>query len=107
MRSKTYDLKKLVLFPSVDAGEERQIVKVKKLKGIQKCVVKKTLSLDHYKSGLFDKMTHMATTTSLRSHLHEIRTLYIRKVAMTLYDDNRYLLDDGITSLPYGHKTLL
>ena len=78
----------------------------KKLKGIQKCVVKKNVNFDQYCSSLFMKTTHMAATCSLRSHRHEIRTLAINKVATGPYDDKRYLLDDGINSLPYGHYLL-
>ena len=87
LRAKAYAFEKLVLFPSAEE-EKWQILEVKKLKGIQKCVVKKNLDFNHYKSCLFEQLTHLATTISLRSHLHEIRTRRILKVAMTPYDDN-------------------
>ena len=104
LRAKAYAFEKLILFPNADEGtEEGEIVETKKLKGVQKCVVKKNINFDHYLSCLFGKLTHYANTTSLRSFKHEIRTLRVRKIAMTPYDDKRYLLDDGITSLPYGH----
>ena len=105
LRAKAYAFQKLILF-STDEDETikvGEIVEEKKLKGIQKCVVKRNLNFNHYKSALFKKKIHIASTTSLRSHLHEIRTLAIRKVAMGPYDDKRYLLEDGISSLPYGH----
>ena len=108
LRAKAYAFEKLVLYPNKKNTEkEGEIIEVKRLKGIQKSVVKKNIHFSHYKSSLFDKLTHTASTTSLRSHLHEIRTLCIRKVAMTPYDDKRYLLEDGICSLSYGHKILL
>ena len=44
LRAKAYAFEKLMLFTS--AEEERQIIEVKKLKGIQKCVVKKNLSFN-------------------------------------------------------------
>ena len=108
LRAKAFAFQKMILYPNKKNTEkEGEIIEVKRLKGIQKCVVKKSIHFSHYKSSLFDKLTHTASTTSLRSHLHEIRTLCIRKVAMTPYDDKRYLLEDGICSLPYGHKTLI
>ena len=78
----------------------------KKLKGIQKCVVKTNVNSNHYKSALYEKKTHIASTCSLRSHLHQIKTLAIRKVATGPFDDKRYLLNDGISSLPYDHYTI-
>ena len=79
------------------------ITEVKKLKGIQKCVVKRNISFDHYKSCLLNEETHLATNVSLQSRLHQVSTMRVRKVAMTPYDDKRYLLEDGIESLPYGY----
>ena len=110
LRAKAYAFQKLIRHSKNAAvvGETSdEIIDVKKLKGIQKCVVKRNINFDHYKSALFEQETHIASTTSLRSHLHEIQTLAIRKVAMGPYDDKRYLLADGVTSLPYGHYTLL
>ena len=109
LRAKAYAFKKLISYPKTgdDGGEiEGDIIEVKKLKGIQKCVVKMSIHFEHYKSCLFDKVTHFATTTSLRSCMHQLKTLRVRKVAMTPYDDKRYLSDDGITSLPYGHRNI-
>ena len=104
LRAKAYAFKKLISYPKADDGGK--VIEVKKLKGIQKCVVKMSIHFEHYKSCLFEKLTHLATTTSLRSRMHQLRTMRVRKVAMTPYDDKRYLLDDGITSLPYGHESL-
>ena len=83
-----------------------EIHEEKKLKGIQKCVVKTNVNFNHYKSALYEKKTHIASTCSLRSHLHQIKTLAIRKVATGPFDDKRYLLNDGISSLPYGHYAI-
>ena len=108
LRAKAYAFQKLILFSKGEEEEPEvgEIIDEKKLKGIQKCVVKKNLHFDHYKTALFDQRTHIASTVSLRSNLHEIQTLAIRKVAMGPYDDKRYLLEDGVSSLPYGHYSL-
>ena len=103
LRAKAYAFQKLILHGSSSVADSRtEIVDVKKLKGIQKCVVKRNINFDHYKSALFEQKTHIASTVSLRSNLHEIQTLGIRKVAMGPYDDKRYILIDGISSVPYG-----
>ena len=39
----------------------------------------------------------------IRSHLHEIYTEEINKVALSANDDKRIILEDGIHTLAYGH----
>ena len=104
LRAKAYAYKKLVLYPSEEDNEmPGDIIEVKKLKGIKKCVVKKSIHFKTYKSCLFDEQPYFATMTSLRAFLHEIQTLQVNKVSMTHFDDKRFLMDDGIGSIPYGH----
>ena len=44
LRAKAYAFEKLILFPNVEEGtEEGEIAETKKLKGVQKCVVKKNI----------------------------------------------------------------
>ena len=47
-------------------------------------------------------MHHQMNT--IRSELHKINSYHLNKVSLSLYDDKRYLLDDGITSYAYGNK---
>ena len=42
----------------------------------------------------------------IRSHLHEIYTEEINKVALSANDDKRIILEDGIHTLAYGHYKL-
>ena len=97
LRAKSYAFRK---------QEKNEIKEEKKLKGIQKCVVKTTINFEQYKTALMKRKTYIASTCSLRSHLHEIRTLAINKVATGPYDDKRYLRNDGISSVPYGHYSI-
>ena len=41
---------------------------------------------------------------SIRSDRHQIKSYEINKVSLSPFDDKRYILDDGISSLAYGHK---
>ena len=41
--------------------------------------------------------------TLFRAKKHTINTVELNKVSLSAYDDKRYLLDDGITSMAYGH----
>ena len=109
LRPKAYAFKKLILYKQDedDDIEIGQIVEVKKLKAVQKCEVKWNISFDHYKSCLFEEKTHLSTNISFQSKNHEIRTLRVRKVAMTPYDDKRYLLECGIQSHPFGYDNFI
>jgi len=37
---------------------------------------------------------------------HTIFTVALSKIGLCAYDNKRYLLGDGITSLSYGHKRI-
>ena len=38
------------------------------------------------------------------SELHNMGTCDINKISLSCFDDKRYVLDDGINTLAYGHK---
>jgi len=98
LRAKSYAFKRV--------SKNDCIIEEKKLKGIQKGVVKKSLNFNHYKSAIYDENSYIASTCSLRSNLHQIETRRINKIATGPFDDKRYLLNDGITSVPYGDYTI-
>ena len=105
LRAKSYAFRQMVDYANAGKNlEDGEMLEVKKLKGIQKCVVKRNINFDNYYECLFDKRVHYADTTSIRSFKHKISTLSSRKVALVPFDDKRFLLNDGITSLPFSHK---
>ena len=105
LRAKSYAFQQLIQYENQDKNwDEGEILDVKKLKGIQKWVVKKNISFDNYYKCLFDQRVHYADTTSHHSFKHRIKTLSARKQALVSFNDKRYLMSDGITSLPFGHK---
>ena len=78
----------------------------KKLKGIKASVVKREIHFKHYKNCLFNKERHNATMNVFRVKLHKVQSVRQNKVSLSCYDDKRYLLDDSISSLAYGHYKL-
>ena len=40
---------------------------------------------------------------SFRSYNHTIKTVNVRKIGLTRYDDKRYICEDNVTTRPYGH----
>ena len=75
----------------------------KKAKGVKKNVVKNEIRHRDYLDVLFNKKTLHHRMNTIRSESHQINSYHLNKVSLSPYDDKRYLLDDGINSLSYGH----
>ena len=43
----------------------------------------------------------------IKSINHRMYTYESNKISLSCYNDKRYILDDGINTLPYGHKDIL
>ena len=78
----------------------------KKAKGVKKNVVKKYITHEDYKGCLFSKKEQVRSMSVIRSHLHEIYTEEMNKVALSADDDKRIILEDGIHTLAYRHYKL-
>ena len=94
LRPKLYSYKKL------DGLED------KKCKGIKKCVVKKTLTFEDYKTCLFSNSTEYRSQLMLRSAKHEVHTIEVNKVTLNRVDDKRISRKDRISTFARGHKDL-
>ena len=94
LRPKLYSYKKL------DGSED------KKCKGIKKCIVKKTLTFEDYKTCLFNDSTEYRSQLMFRSSKHEVHTIEVNKVALNRDDDKRISKRDGISTFARGHKDL-
>ena len=81
-------------------------VDVKKCKGIKKNVVKNGITFQDYKDCLNTGIKLMKTQYTFRSRQHDIFTEQMNKTALSANDDKRVILNDLITTLPYGHYKL-
>ena len=86
LRPKLYSYKKL------NSSED------KKCKGIKKCVVKNTLTIEDYKACLFNDSTEYRSQLMLRSAKHEVHTIEVNMVTLNREDDKRIL---GKTGFPH------
>ena len=77
-----------------------------KAKGVSKAAAKKKLSHDHYRHVIETQQTVMVTMNAIRSNKHQILTLCANKKALSVAYDKRYILDDGISTLAYGHYSI-
>src|SRR5688572_1417089 len=81
-------------------------VDYKKCKGIRKNVVKKSIDHEDYKNCLFTRREQSRKMNVIRSHLHEIFTEEINKIALSADDNKRVIQQDGVHTFAYGHYSL-
>ncbi|CAC5411840.1 unnamed protein product [Mytilus coruscus] len=93
LRSKAYS------FTFVDLN---QIKEEKKLKGIGKTTITKDIKFDDYKDCLFNNKTKMNKCIQMNSKKHEMFVNEVNKISTNPFDDKRYILDNGIDTLPFG-----
>ena len=94
LRPKLYSYKKL-------GGSED-----KKCRGIKKCVVKKTLTFEDYKTCLFNDSPKCRSQLMSRSSNHEVHTIEVNKVTLDRDDDKRISRKDGISTFARGQIDL-
>ena len=78
----------------------------KKCKGIKKCIVKKTLTSEDYKTCLFSDSTEYRSQLMFRSAKHEVHTIEVNKVTLNRDYNKRISRKDGISTFARGHKDL-
>ena len=102
LRSKMYAYR-----PKIDKNDYSNRKKEGKLcKGIQFCVSSR-FKFDNYKNCLMGETQFPVKTMGIRSYEHELYTIQQKKIAISRYDDKRYILPDGIETLAYGHYKIL
>ena len=85
---------------------EEEGKETKKCKGIKKVVIKKSITHEDYKDCLFTRREQLRSMNVIRSHLHEMYTEEVNKIALSADDDKRVIQEDQIHSLAYGHYKL-
>ena len=75
----------------------------KKCKGISKHTINKDIRIDDYRDTLFSSTEKTHSMKSIKSHNHIIKSCEITKCSLSCFDNKRYILEDGITTLAYGH----
>ena len=86
--------------------EQQKCKDTKKGKGIKKSTLK-TFSAEDYEDTLLNRSpvkTHKYQ--AIRSFHNEMFTIEGEKRGLSAFDDKFYILDDGISTLPYGHYEL-
>ena len=77
----------------------------KTMKGI-KISGSRTIHHSDYKSCLFEKKMKSVSMYNIRNNNHNLRTIMENKIALSPYDDKRYVLSNGIDTLAYGNELI-
>ena len=75
----------------------------KTAKGVSRAIVRKVLRHSSYKNVLQEGGFTLATMSRIRAHKHQLYTECVRKVALSAYEDKRFVLDGGVRTLAHGH----
>ncbi|XP_036146615.1 uncharacterized protein LOC118646876 [Monomorium pharaonis] len=74
----------------------------KKVKGVKSNIIARTITFDDYMLCLRNEIEMTRQQTCIRSKLHEVYTIHETKIALSPYDDKRYV-DSTVNTLPWGH----
>lgn len=95
LRSKMYSFK--------FRDDEGVVVTKKAAKGVSKTAIEKCLSFRDYTEALFDQRSIYLSSLQIRSKSHVLSTYTIRKRSLSSFDDKTFVLQDGVSTRPYGH----
>ena len=90
---------------SLKVSENNKQSKVR-VKGIKKSYVKKHVRHQQFLDTLQTKMKTQSCFHTFRSKNHMLQTVEINKACLNVLDDKRYILEDGVKTLAYGHYSI-
>ena len=76
-------------------------------KSVSRRNIQKHLHHKDYLHTLKETESTIATFSTLRSQKQQIKTIELTKKCLNAFDDKRYILNDGITTLAYGHYKIV
>ena len=83
--------------------EHENASEMQKAKGTKECVKKAHLRHTHYKECVKNHKTYSLKQNVIRSKGHNIGTYHQTKIALSAYDTKRWICENGIDTLAYGH----
>jgi len=73
-------------------------------KRTKKAYVKKHVRHEQFLDVLKSHKSTNSTFRTFRSVNHVLQTVEIKKRRLNAFDDKRFILEMGVSTLPYGHK---
>ena len=87
-----------VQYPPPSNGKPKCIAK-----GVSRRYILKHLRYKDYLRTLKETESTIATFSTLRSQKQQIKTIELTKKCLSTFDDKRYIVNDGLTTLAYRH----
>ena len=75
-------------------------------KRVQTKVTVRLLSFKNFTVYYFRKKILRHTMRGIKPKNHNLGTYEINKISLSCFDDKRYILQNGINTLAYGHKDI-
>lgn len=98
LRSKMYASRS-----EVDPNNKEKSEFIKKSKGVKKSVVEHEIQFEDYVECLRQNKELLHTMNTIRSYNHNLYSVELNKISLSPHDNKRYILKDGISTLPWGH----
>jgi hypothetical protein len=73
---------------------------------VKRGFVNKHVRHEMYLNTLITRKSTRAEFVAFRSRAHAVKTMNIARVCLSAYDDKRFVLNDQVTTLAYGHYKL-
>lgn len=78
-------------------------MQVKKAKGVKQYVLKKSIQFADYYDCVKNRNLVVRAQNSFRTKKHCVFSVRQEKIALSPFDDKRYILQDNVNTLPWGH----
>ena len=80
---------------------------VKKAKGVKKDIIRKDISFEDYERALMGQTPITRQQQIIRSFNQQLYTIEQERIALSTNDDKRFICEDGISTLPWGHYSIM
>lgn len=92
---------------AVRSFNEKLNMKMKKAKGVKKCVLKQKIKFKDYVECVMKRCEVKTKQNTIRSILHNVYTIEMEKIALSPFDDKRYIIKpEGVDTLAWGHHKI-
>ena len=82
-------------------------IEKKVAKGVSRSTIKHNLNHDMYKDSLKNKNIKINSMIRFQSYNHVVYSVNQNKKTLSPFDDKRYILDNGVDTLAYGHYSII
>jgi hypothetical protein len=89
------------------AGTSGEPKECKRAKGVPRAALEACATLDDYDAVLRQATRMRIQAHAIRSWRHALYTISVDKVALSAFDSKRWVCDDGVRTLAYGHHSTL